>query len=79
VEDGVYWGGYVLFGVHVISPLLRHRAFPAFGITFMGSSLTSEGSDVYNKGSLFPQLLFAKICGFVPEGEAASLAFHCRG
>jgi hypothetical protein len=35
VEEGIDWVGYVLFGVHVVAPLLRHRTFPVFSV-FMG-------------------------------------------
>jgi hypothetical protein len=67
VEEGVYWGGYVLFYVHVIAPFYCDTGLFLRSAYSWGSSLISEGRSVYNKGSSSLQLLFAKFCGFLPK------------
>lgn len=72
--------GYVLFYVHVLTPLVATQNYPCdCNFVFLGSSPISRGKGVYNKGSPSLQLFFAIICRLFRRSTAASLTHVARG
>jgi hypothetical protein len=72
-ESRTGWRGYVLFYVHVLTPLAATQSLPcACNLVFWGVSPISRGKGVYNKGSPSLQLFSAIICRLFSTGRWGS-------
>jgi hypothetical protein len=75
VEERIDWIGYVLFDVHVVAPLLRHRTFPCVLCIHGGVPSFLRAEVFITKVHLLFNYFFAKICGFLAKRRANGAAY----